>query len=126
MYAVIRRFNTQEGATSKIVQRVNEGFIPWVSGLRGFASYDLIDGGDGSFASVTVFEDRQGAEEFAHAANEWVRKNLANLIRTAPVILTGVVAAHTERPAQPPGTSASERRPQAAAPPGANPSELRR
>jgi hypothetical protein len=123
MYAVIRRFNIYEGTTNKIIQRVNEGFLPMISKMRGFVSYHLIDGGDGIISSMSVFEDRQGAEEFTHVANEWVRKNLANVIKTAPVILTGVVAAHGERPG---GGITADRRPSAATAPGANPSEARR
>jgi hypothetical protein len=123
MYAVIRRYNSYEGMSDKIVRRVNEGFVPLISGMRGFVSYYLLDVGDGTIATVSVFEDRQGADESTQAASEWVRKNIANMIRTAPVIVTGHVSAHAARGGQAlPPAGGADRRPA----PGVNPSEARR
>ena len=123
MYAVIRRYNTYEGMSDKFVQRVNEGFVPLISAMRGFVSYYLLDSGDGTIAAVSVFEDRQGADESTQAASEWVRKNIASMIKTAPVIMTGRVSAHAARGGQTlaPGII-GDRRPA----PGVNPSESRR
>jgi hypothetical protein len=125
MYAVIRRYNSYEGMSDKIVQRVNQGFVPLISAMRGFISYYLLDGGDGMIATVSVFEDRQGADDSTQAASEWVRKNIANMIKTAPVIVTGAVSAHAARAGQAiPGGVVADRRP--APTPGVNPSESRR
>jgi hypothetical protein len=95
MYAVVRRYNTSAGSIAEIAQRVNEGFLPLVSQVQGFISYDVIDAGDGTMLTVSVFEDRAGADESTRAATEWVRQNLTHLIRTAPVVTTGEILVHS-------------------------------
>src|SRR5918997_506584 len=94
MFAVIRRYNTHEGSAEKIEQRVREGFVPLISRLPGFVSYDLVRSAEGSLVSTSVFETRQAAEQSNHLASDWVHDNLASLIRTAPVILSGDVMVH--------------------------------
>jgi antibiotic biosynthesis monooxygenase len=127
MYAAIRRYNIYEGTNDQFVRRVNEGFVPLISKMPGFVAYYFLDAGEGAVVSVSVFEDRQGADESTHIASEWVRKNVASLIKTSPVIVTGQVKAHAERAAQAtsPGASA-DRRPSAATAQGVNPAEARR
>ena len=94
MFAVIRRYNTHEGTADKIVQRVRDGFIPLISKLPGFVSYDVVRAADGCLISTRVFESRQSAEDSNRLASDWVHDNLASLIRTAPVILSGEVMVH--------------------------------
>ena len=93
MYAVIRRYNVAAGAAGTMVQRANEGFAPLISKISGFVSWYLINAGDDSVVTVSVFEDRAGADESTRVASDWVKQNLASMIRTAPVILAGEVAA---------------------------------
>jgi hypothetical protein len=75
---------------------VNEEFLPRVRQMPGFLGYYVVDGGDGTLVSVSLFEDRAGAEESTRAATGWVRERLGHLIKTAPVISTGEVVAHAE------------------------------
>jgi hypothetical protein len=94
MFAVIRRYNTIQQSVEKIEQRVRDGFVPLVSRLPGFVSYDVVRATDGTLLSVSVFESRQAAEDSNRLASDWVHDNLASLIRTAPVILAGDVVVH--------------------------------
>ena len=96
MYAAVRRYNALENATATIATRVNEEFLPQLRQMPGFVAYYVVDGGDGTLISVSVFEDRNTAEESTRQATAWVRERLAHLIRTAPVISTGPVVAHAE------------------------------
>lgn len=98
MFAVIRRYNTHENSAEKIEQRVRDGFVPLISKLPGFVSYDVVRSTDGTLLSVSVFESRQAAEESNHLASDWVHEHLASLIRTAPVILAGDVMVHHTAP----------------------------
>ena len=98
MFAVIRRYNTQQNSAQKIEQRVREGFVPIISRLPGFVSYDVVRSTDGTLLSVSVFESRQAADDSNRLASDWVRDNLASLIRTAPVILSGDVIVHHTQP----------------------------
>jgi quinol monooxygenase YgiN len=94
MFAVIRRYNTHENSAQKIEQRVRDGFVPLVSKLPGFVSYDVVRSTDGTLLSVSIFESRQSADDSSRIASDWVHENLASLIRTAPVILSGDVIVH--------------------------------
>ena len=102
MFAVIRRYNTHDNSAQKIEQRVRDGFVPIISRVPGFVSYDVVRSTDGTLLSVSVFETRQAAEDSNRLASDWVHENLASLIRTAPVILSGDVIVHHAQPASPP------------------------
>lgn len=99
MFAVIRRYNTHENSAHKIEQRVRDGFVPLISRLPGFVSYDVVRSNDGTMLSISIFENRQSADESSRLASDWVHENLASLIRTAPVILSGDVIVHHATPA---------------------------
>ena len=99
MFAVIRRYNTHVNSAQKIEQRVRDGFVPIISKLAGFISYDVVRSEDGSLVSVSVFETRQAADDSNRLASDWVHENLASLVRTAPVILCGDVIVHHASPA---------------------------
>jgi heme-degrading monooxygenase HmoA len=94
MYAVIRRYNIAPGSADTMIQKVNESFVPLISQMPGFVGWQLINPGDGTIASISIFEDKAGAEASTKTATDWVRQNLASSIRTAPVIVTGEVVAH--------------------------------
>ena len=96
MHAAVRRYNALPNAAETIATRVNEEFLPRIRQMPGFIAYYVVDGGDGTLLSVSVFEDRDAAEESTRQATAWVRERLAHLIRTAPVISTGPVVAHAE------------------------------
>ena len=103
MFAVIRRYNTHENTAGKIEQRVRDGFVPLISKLPGFVSYDVVRSTDGTLLSVSVFESRQAADDSNRLASDWVHENLASLIRTAPIILAGdVMVHHTASQSAPP------------------------
>lgn len=93
MYAAIRRYNAARGASQTIVDRVNDEFLPRVKEEAGFVAYYVVDPGDGTLVSVSLFDDRAGAERSTRSATAWVRERLGHLITTAPVIITGEVAA---------------------------------
>jgi heme-degrading monooxygenase HmoA len=94
MYTVIRRYNVAPGSADTIVQKISESFIPLISQMPGFIGWHLVNPGDGTIASISMFEDKAGAEASTKTATEWVRQNLASVIRTAPVIVTGEIVAH--------------------------------
>ena len=94
MYAAIRRYNAYQGSTEELVRRVNTGFIPLLSQQPGFLAYFGVDPGDGSILTVSIFEDKAGADASSRAAQEWVKSNLSSMIKNAPVIVTGEVVLH--------------------------------
>ena len=59
---------------------------------EGFQAYYLLDTWDGGFATISVFEDRAGAEESPRAAAKWVAENIADWTPNSPTIVQGDVA----------------------------------
>ena len=94
MHAAIRRYQVDPGSVDEIIRRVNEGLVPRIKEVSGFQAYYAVDAGDGRLASVSVFEDRAGAEESSRVAADWIRQNMASLFPNPPEVLQGEVVAH--------------------------------
>jgi len=97
MHVAIRRYQLDPGSVDEVMRHVNEGFIPIIKDAQGFLAYYALDTGDfikGVFASVSVFEDREGAEESINMGTDYIRQNLASLMPNPPEITAGEVRAH--------------------------------
>ena len=92
MWAAMRRY---EGITddAEAGRLVGEGFIPQLEHIPGFVAYYWIDAGEGVMASLSVFEDKDGADKSVEWAHDWVRENAAELIPTPPKVTEGEVVA---------------------------------
>ena len=73
--------------------------LPIIEDASGFRAYYALDAGDGTIASVSVFEDRAGAEESTRLAADWVRENMASLFPEPPEVVQGEVVVHGAAPA---------------------------
>ncbi|MDB6121159.1 MAG: hypothetical protein JWQ71_152 [Pedosphaera sp.] len=93
MHASIRRY--KKTATAELTRRVNQEFLPLISNAPGFVAYYAIDAGDGVWASVSVFDSREGAERSNRLAAEWIAKNLPSSTTGQPEITAGEVVAHS-------------------------------
>ena len=93
MYAVIRRYGFDPKSSAEINRRVQEGFTPLIRKTPGFVAYYWLDTGAGVGTSLSVFQDKAGAEESVRLAADWVQKNLAGLLGK-PEITEGEVRAH--------------------------------
>ncbi len=94
MHAAIRQYRVDPDSVDEIVRGVNEGLLPIIEDASGFRAYYALDAGGGRIASVSVFEDRAGAEESSRLAADWVRQNMASLFPNPPEVLGGEVVAH--------------------------------
>ena len=92
MYAAVRRY---EGITddAEAGRLVGESFIPLLEHVPGFVAYYWIDAGGGAMASLSVFDDKAGADESVRIAHEWVAENAAELIPNPPQVTEGLVVA---------------------------------
>jgi hypothetical protein len=97
MYAVIRHY--QDEASDVVDQaRKREGSIKeLMRGIEGFVAYYLVDTQGGGLASVSVFQDREGAEESTRAAGNWIRENMAEWVPNPPTVIQGEVAFDASR-----------------------------
>jgi hypothetical protein len=92
VYATIRRY---EGVTDPAEgsRRVNEEFLPLLKDIPGFVAFYEIDAGNGVMATISVFEDRAGAEASTERAAEWVQESIASIAPNAPEVTAGEVVA---------------------------------
>jgi len=96
MYAAVRRY---EGITddAEAGRLVDESFLPLLEDVKGFVAYYWIDAGDGAMASLSVFDDKAGADESVELARRWVHENASELIPNGPQVTEGLVVASATR-----------------------------
>jgi hypothetical protein len=94
MFASIRRYEFQPGRAAEISRRVQEGFVPIISGAPGFLAYYLvIESGDVG-VSVSVFETQAEADVSVRLAADWVKHSLIGLLKGPPELTEGEVTVH--------------------------------
>ena len=94
MHAAMREYQVDPGSVDEITRGVNEGLLPTIKEVYGFQAYYVVDAGGGRIASVSVFEDRAGAQESTRLAADWIRENMASLFPNPPEVLQGEVVVH--------------------------------
>src|SRR5882724_6972223 len=93
MFATIRRYEGV-GSNDVIALAVKEQFFPLFEKLPGFISYTLVDTGDNSVTSLTVFETREQVEAANVAVRDLVQQILSHVVPNAATIAMGKVMAH--------------------------------
>ena len=76
MYAMVRRYRADHEDVDEIAHRVDQEFAETISGEPGFCDYQVVDCGDGTIVSITIFEDEEGARRSTQMAAEFVGENL--------------------------------------------------
>jgi hypothetical protein len=94
MYAVIRHyhFNPEDG--KRVDQLIKEEFVPLIKEAEGFVRYYWLDTGEGEGASLSVFQDKAGADESILLAADFVKKSLSELLVQKPEVIEGAIKAH--------------------------------
>jgi hypothetical protein len=91
MYAVVRSYS---GPGAKqlfdVLDRRKADVEAALRGVPGLASYTLMRGADGG-VSVTVCQDKAGADASLKVARDWIGKNAADVDARAPVVTEGSV-----------------------------------
>jgi len=89
MYAVIRAYPGNSDLADALVEREEE-VRQLIGGIDGFKAYYLLKLTEGT-STVSVFENREGAEESTRVAAAWVAENLSDLNIAAPYVTAGDV-----------------------------------
>jgi hypothetical protein len=76
MYTSIRQYKGVASEVAEIAHRVDEQFAEKLAQLPGFVAYELLDCGDGTVFTLSVFEDRESAEASMDIAAGWIREAL--------------------------------------------------
>ena len=79
MYTSIRQYIAEPSQVAEIAHRVDESFADRLAQLPGFVAYELLDCGDGTAFTLTVFNDRASAEASMDMAAEWIREALSDM-----------------------------------------------
>jgi hypothetical protein len=91
MFATVRSYAASGGLGDALVE--NESAIrDLISGIDGFRAYYFVRGEGHAAASVSVFDDRAGADESNRLAAEWIAENLPDVAISAPSVTAGEVA----------------------------------
>ena len=93
MYAAVRRY---EGILddAEAARLVRGSFLPQLDDIPGFIGYYWVDAGGGTMASLSVFEDKAGADASVELAHDWIIANAPNLFPNPPQVTEGLVVAY--------------------------------
>ena len=93
MYAVIQRYQFEPKASGEIGRHLQEGLVRVLNEASGFVAYYWLDTGEGVGSSLSVFEDKAGAEQSVRLTAAFAGRHLARLVGS-PEITHGEVYAH--------------------------------
>jgi hypothetical protein len=79
VYAMIRRYSADADAIDEIAHRVDMEFAETISAEPGFVDYQVVDCGNGTICSITMFDSEEGARRSNQMAAQWVEESLADL-----------------------------------------------
>jgi hypothetical protein len=89
MYASIRAYTGHRDLADTLARHTEE-IREVISGIDGFKAYYLLKLAEGT-STISVFEDRAGAEASNRAAAAWLAENLPDLEVAAPYVTAGEV-----------------------------------
>ena len=92
MFASIRKYNGVPTLVEELLKN-QEDIKSVLRPIRGFHSYYLVKTNDGA-VSMTVCDDRAGAEESNRVASTFLKDKLPTFATRAPEITTGEVQLH--------------------------------
>ena len=92
MFASIRKYNGAPTLADELVKRQDE-IRSVLKPISGFHSYYLLKTSDGA-VSLTLCEERAGAEESNRVAATWLKDKLPTFATRPPEITTGEVRIH--------------------------------
>jgi hypothetical protein len=92
MFASIRKYNGTPLLVDELVKKQDD-IKSVLRPIRGFHAYYLLKTSDGA-VSMTVCEDRAGAEESNRVAATWLKDKLPTFATPPPEITTGEVRIH--------------------------------
>jgi hypothetical protein len=94
MFSVIRHYHFDPKNGAEIDGKIRESFVPLIKKAKGFVRYYWLDTGKGEGASLSVFQDKAGADESVRLAADYVREHLSKLLTQKPEVTEGPVKAH--------------------------------
>ena len=94
MFASMRKYNGAPTLIDEMVKKQDE-IKAALRPIRGFHAYYLLKTSDGA-VSMTVCEDRSGAEESNRVASTWLKDRLPTFGNRTPEITLGEIQIHLD------------------------------
>ena len=79
MHANVRQYRVSPDKIDETMHLADTEFADRLAEEPGFVAYELMAAEDGSVCSMTIFEDREGAERSQELAAEFVRDHLSDI-----------------------------------------------
>jgi hypothetical protein len=95
MYIVIRKY-ARVDSVENAARRAKSGIGRILRESSGFRSYYVLDGGEGTGVSLTIFEDRESANAANDKVMQFVQASLLDLNLGDPEIIAGEVLVNIE------------------------------
>lgn len=94
MYIVTRRYRLAEESLDEVVSKTEQDGLLELKKIPGFIDYYYLHS-NGSVMSISVYENREGAERSSHVAADWVQKNIPSRYAGPPEVFSGEVLIHS-------------------------------
>ena len=79
MHASVRKYKVDETQIDQLSRRIEDTFVPRLSGIPGFGGYYVVDATHGIVITVTLGENAAAVERSTELATEFVRDELADI-----------------------------------------------
>jgi hypothetical protein len=90
MFISVRRYSSVR-SVNEVCRKIQSGFVPLLQRSPGFIAYYVVDGGNGTMATISVFSTEEMALESNEKAAKWLKENVADLQPEPPQITSGEV-----------------------------------
>src|SRR5215210_1300828 len=77
-YAAIRRYKTNGGVTLEDIRPALDSLVPLIR--ERVIAYYVLDAGEGTFATISICEDKEKLETTNRVIAEWLKQYLASSI----------------------------------------------
>jgi hypothetical protein len=91
MYVAIRRYQVESKVADEVTRHIRVGFIPLINQDPGFIGYYWLKLADSTYASISIYKDKAGAEESTKKAGHYVKQHLESLVPKPPEVWSGEV-----------------------------------
>jgi hypothetical protein len=90
MFTTVRLYRCDPADAAEVAHRADE-FADDIAGEPGFDGYEVVDCGDGTLITITVFDDRETAERSTEMAARFVSEKMGDISIERKGAFTGEV-----------------------------------
>ena len=87
-YVVVRHYRGSSALMDEL-ERLSDEVEELIGGISGFVAYHLARSEEGGGFSVSVFQDRAGAEESVQAARKFILDKVPDVAGSPPEVIQG-------------------------------------